>query len=470
MSKKVLALYDFSSKQEYIYRTSKIREISGASLLMGEMYKKFAVLYEESGKGKFVYNLEETFQLNKSNHDAEFNPDAEVLYDGGGNLMVVYKDRQTYVEANKIFSKYLAENCPGLNMIASCVEVTETFDSIGSDTRTGDRDLLYKKNAEIKNRCPAFDIPAVTPVTLIDPMTFLPVTYKRSNDLEGEISLSSDRYSKRKAFEKSDNKADNLEDLEGLTAVIYIDGNSMGKKLMGCRSDEYDKGVAALREFSENTNNAFVVNTLAAIEKKIKSSDNKGYRRVIGGGDEITIICDARIVYEIIKVYFEELKQSGAGNTACAGIAIFPAKSPFNVAYDIAEAACESAKKRAHKENGNYFDFYFCHAGIVNDFDSLRKKEDAEITARPYEFDWAVSNFDEYGEKLRKAGRANVKALGDAALLSYEKYRFEVRRVNAYLKENLFEGNEKEMKIVYDMAEVYDLWFAKEENKNEENS
>ena len=36
--KPVLALYDFASNQEYIYRTSKIKEITGASILMANKY------------------------------------------------------------------------------------------------------------------------------------------------------------------------------------------------------------------------------------------------------------------------------------------------------------------------------------------------------------------------------------------------------------------------------------------------
>ena len=36
----VLALYDFASKQDFIYRTSKIKEISGASELLAGMYRE----------------------------------------------------------------------------------------------------------------------------------------------------------------------------------------------------------------------------------------------------------------------------------------------------------------------------------------------------------------------------------------------------------------------------------------------
>ena len=37
----VLAIYDFRSKQEYIYRTNRLQEISGASKLIEDIYDRF---------------------------------------------------------------------------------------------------------------------------------------------------------------------------------------------------------------------------------------------------------------------------------------------------------------------------------------------------------------------------------------------------------------------------------------------
>ena len=47
---KILTLYDFASKQEYIYRTSKIKEIAGASKLLADMYKVFADIFRNGKK------------------------------------------------------------------------------------------------------------------------------------------------------------------------------------------------------------------------------------------------------------------------------------------------------------------------------------------------------------------------------------------------------------------------------------
>ena len=323
-----------------------------------------------------------------------------------------------------------------------------------------------------KNMHPAYDLTAVTPMTQIDPMTFLPVVHK-SNYSGNELSLSADRYCKEKAYHiHAKNKDDDLDNLEGLAAVIYIDGNSMGKKLMKCADSDYNRGVNKLRTFSKNVNRTFVEEPLKKMREYIETSDNKGFRQVIGGGDEITIICDAKIALNLVDVYFRSLIESNKDlpedekNYACAGIAVFHAKSPFTVAYEIAESACESAKKLAHKENGNYLDFYYCHAGITTDFETLRNREQT-VTARPYSYENAKTDFEKYAPLLQKAGRSNVKALGAAVQIGLAEYLFEAERVNSYLKENGVlktdkASAEKEMKVIYDMSEFYDLWFGKD--------
>lgn len=475
----VLALYDFASKQSYIYQTNKIREIAGASALLAGMYKRFSEVLNEQGVS-FSYNLDKPFSI-KDFENAKY--DGEVLYDGGGNLMVLFRNREKYVAANRIISKYLLENAPGLNIIASCVEYTGDF--------TADRKAIYKQNALRKSQAPTIQVPTVLPITQIDPLTFMPVTEK-SIRFEEEQSLSADRVAKLNAYCK--NKANNLDGLnEGILAVIYVDGNSMGEHLKRavpeCKGTKtYDEGILQLRNFSNDVNSCFVVRTTQAITRYIKSQKGQnGFRQVIGGGDEITIICNAEIALDVVDVYFKTLEAVNEERLinnpnatvyhACAGISIFHAKSPFSIAYEIAESACESAKKKAKLDNPenpeDYFDFYYCHAGIVTDFDTLRKREE-RVTNRPYKVNEALELFDCYKTLLQKAGRANVKALGAAARKGIVEYQVEAKRVNSYLckyksdseNQKMFalgsdEEVKEEMKTIVDMSEYYDLWFSK---------
>ena len=45
----ILALYDCRSKQEYIYRTNRIRQISGASQILSDVYSEFLDAAQEYG-------------------------------------------------------------------------------------------------------------------------------------------------------------------------------------------------------------------------------------------------------------------------------------------------------------------------------------------------------------------------------------------------------------------------------------
>lgn len=196
----VLALYDFASKQEYIYKTAKIKEISGASALLDGLYTQFIAWLKENNITIYD-NLYDAFD---SSHfiDGFYTAggteyDGVVLYEGGGNLMVIYKDFDTYKNANKIISKKLLEEYPGLSMISCCVPKTDNFDA--------DRKALYEKNSLNKNRYPASDYVDVTPFTQIDPMTFKPVITKQietEKEKKKEQSFSADRIAKRKAYKK----------------------------------------------------------------------------------------------------------------------------------------------------------------------------------------------------------------------------------------------------------------------------
>ncbi len=448
---KILALYDFASKQKFIYSTSKIKEISGASMLLSQMFKKFA---EMCG---IRYDVNGTFDIEKFE---QTRTEAEVLYDGGGSLMVVFKDQNAYIKANRIFSEFLLKNVPGLSLIACAVPLEDDFEIT--------KKKLFAKNKENKNRYPAFDVTAVMPFTQVDTENFLPVVKKENKPQE--LSLSADRVAKRKAFDnlKEYSSLDSMD--EGLFAVVYIDGNSMGKKLMSCSHTDINEGVKRLREFSRSVNKFFVEEPYKIIKESVGT---ESFREIIGGGDEITFICKAESALKLVKKYFEVLKKekmiiSGKEYicTSCAGISVFHAKTPFNIAYELAEAACESAKDRAHKKDGNYLDFYYAHGSVTDNFDTLRERDQAKVTARPYSIE-EIIGMETNGllRVLRNAGRSNVKALGAAAQVDRNKYRYEVERVNGYLPKNSdkLSDDEQTMKIVYDISEFFDLWFAKGE-------
>lgn len=474
MSDMILALYDCRSKQDYIYRTNKIREISGGSMLLSQVYEFF--INEASSKNISFYNDGKWKGLDFSIKSFEESGcSAEVLYSGGGNLMVIYKNKEEYIKANRIFSRMLLDKTWTISAVVAYIEVGDDFSK--------DRDALYEKNALNKNTGNISVPCSVLPFTQVDMRTYMPIVTKNKYEQESLSRESICKLSTYNANDNGENSAIYLDDLttekgrESLLAIIYIDGNNMGAKLKKKTEgkNSYDEGVNALRRFSEKTNHDFVDAPVNAIEQMLKEKLNDGvkyakYRKVIAGGDEITLICNARMVPDILDVYFRTLDSGNSDNYACAGVAIFHSHAPFAEVYEIAEQCCESGKKlsRGYDSKANFIDFHFCRAGITNDMETVREKQEKGLTARPYRVDeehegFSYSEFISFAQKLKTIGRANIKELGTAVIKGESYYRYEIERINSRFNGiHIDPKDEKTKKMIFDIAQVYDLWFAGE--------
>lgn len=486
----VLALYDCRSKQEYIYRTNKIQEIAGGSKLLANVY---SLLINETG-----LNIENTWKddtlsgklFSKEEFAASGN-DGAVIYEGGGNLFVLYKDKDTYINANRRFSKLLLEKTYSISIIAACVPSTDNFNA--------DRKALYVAKKHSKNLGTNSAICNVLPFTQTDRLTFMPLvgTDKIGKKRTREAILKRSEYEMHSSH-SSELGTDNLDSIiyekgkDSILAVIYIDGNDMGSKIQKCTEgkNDYPGCIQALREFSMNTNEYFVNRPVQAIEKclrkkneadaeKIKNHPEKShkYRLVVGGGDEITIICRGSDAKDIVRAYFKELSSTpelspGTPNTSCAGIALFHSHAPFADVYDIAEQCCESGKKESHKpgNNGNYVDFQYCQSGITNVLDIIREKQEKGFTKKPYILN-DLEEFCSIGSILKNIGRSNVKSLGESIVKGDSYYKFDIQRIRSRNYAGFNEltdqyiGNEDTLrKYIYDISVVFDLWFGGDDN------
>ncbi len=471
--KEILALYDCRSKQEYIYRTNQVKEISGASMLLADIFSSFfhneqSIISDwknVASEGDFLENFRKS------------GKDGEIIYEGGGNLCMIYKDFDTYILYNKKLSHKALTDTFGVSIIASCTEVTNDFIS--------DRRKLYKENALQKN-LGAYHTPCnVMPFTQVDRVTFQAVVKKENDKMYTTESLK-----KRNKYESSAVK-DCIPDImevefdkmvdkgeESLLAIIYIDGNNMGAKVKKVteKVNNYTEGVNALRRFSVQTNSDFVEKPLEQITKVLRKKYNEEknekkkkyylFRPVISGGDEITIVCNAHAVPLILETYFKELTTNGK-NSACAGVAVFHSHDPFADVYEITEQSCEMGKKESHKagnENNNYIDFHYCHSGITNDLETIREKQEGMYTARPYEFSTSWKKFCDLGRMLKSANRSDVKMLGESVVKGDSYYKSALRMIKSRNKlENIDEKDETLKKMIYDISVVFDLWFGGEE-------
>lgn len=553
-SKYALAMYDVRGKQEYIFKTNKLKEIVGGSCIIRDCFKEYLFpsaeeymrrkakkegipLSDDAVCGIYNYNdsEKEPEYISEINKGKEFSQKAfermmqdekcaaryagEVVYEGGGNFFVLYKDKETCIEINKIFTRKLLKELYTLKVLCTYIELEN-----GLVNFIEDRKELYEKHriseAEESVICPVNTLPFVQ----VDEITSLPLTKynentrkKVSTEAEAKLAKHLDVYNE-KYGEKDLDKLVTRKGEESLLAVVYIDGNNMGAKVQNVLGTEtsYDQCVKKLRETSEFIQKNYVEDRIKDIDQMLEEKEKKGKKKagkrlVVFAGDEINLICNARDAYDIAKTYLKGLhqvswKDSTEPCSACAGIAIFHSHAPYAQAYKIAEECCESGKTRmkklekAREKEGKskevcYIDVHYCQKGIGMSLDDIREKEVGGLISKPWLLDMAdeknttskmpeditIMEIEKVVEALQMIeSRTNVKDLAVAAKLSEGAFNLEMRRIYVHqsdedikrrMKEIFVQEDREEFgqkykkyrKMIYDIVIVYDLWFRKEE-------
>ena len=549
-------MYDVRGKQEYIFKTNKLKEIVGGSCIIRDCFKEYLFpsaeeymrrkakkegmpLSDDEVCGIYNYNdqKKEPEYISEINKGKEFSQKAfermmqdekcaaryagEVVYEGGGNFFVLYKDKETCIEINKIFTRKLLKELYTLKVLCTYIELEN-----GLVNFIEDRKKLYEKHriseAEESVICPVNTLPFVQ----VDEVTSLPLTKynentrkKVSTEAEAKLAKHLDVYNE-KYGEKDLDKLVTRKGEESLLAVVYIDGNNMGAKVQNVLGTEtsYDQCVKKLRETSEFIQKNYVEDRIKDIDQMLEEKAKKGKKKagkriVVFAGDEINLICNARDAYDIAKTYLKGLhqvswKDSTEPCSACAGIAIFHSHAPYAQAYKIAEECCESGKTRmkklekAREKEGKskevcYIDVHYCQKGIGMSLDDIREKEVGELISKPWLLDMAdeknttskmpeditIMEIEKVVEALQMIeSRTNVKDLAVAAKLSEGAFNLEMRRIYAHqsdedikrrMKEIFVQEDREEFgqkykkyrKMIYDIVIVYDLWFCKEEGE-----
>ena len=555
-NQQVLAMYDVRGKQEYIFKTNKLKEIVGGSCIIRDCFKEYLFpsaeeymrrkakkegmpLSDDAVCGIYNYNdsEKEPEYISEINKGKEFSQKAfermmqdekcaaryagEVVYEGGGNFFVLYKDKETCIEINKIFTRKLLKELYTLKVLCTYIELEN-----GLVNFIEDRKKLYEKHriseAEESVICPVNTLPFVQ----VDEVTSLPLTKynentrkKVSTEAEAKLAKHLDVYNE-KYGEKDLDKLVTRKGEESLLAVVYIDGNNMGAKVQNVLGTEtsYDQCVKKLRETSEFIQKNYVEDRIKDIDQMLEEKAKKGKKKagkrlVVFAGDEINLICNARDAYDIAKTYLKGLhqvswKDSTEPCSACAGIAIFHSHAPYAQAYKVAEECCESGKTRmkklekAREKEGKskevcYIDVHYCQKGIGMSLDDIREKEVGGLISKPWLLDMedeknttskmpediTIMEIEKVVEALQMIeSRTNVKDLAVAAKLSEGAFNLEMRRIYAHqsdedikcrMKEIFVQEDREEFgqkykkyrKMIYDIVIVYDLWFRKEEGE-----
>lgn len=499
--KMVLAQYTIRSKQEYIFRTNRMVEIAGASENISQSWN---ILFNQADEiGKKLRRVSENIPFCMEEVKRLFDErklNGIELFCGGGNDTVLYDSIETYLEVNKAFSRFLLENYPGMIPMAVACEYSGDYDK--------DYANLMKQSDIEKNKMISGQSDFILPFSMMDRTTFQP--YSDIINIAGSsVRVTDEAKAKRKTglkIREQDETVKLLDDLitkkgeESLLAVVHADGNNMGSKISEMLTDkkDYDSCVNVMREFTADTAKAFGKSGLDAMQKcqqQLKEDykdkyDEKAFffRKIIADGDDMTFVCNARFVMDYVRAYLEAVqnyKNKGEKEwrySSCVGICIFHSHYPFARAYSLAEQACESAKKNVHGEcikEESWVDFHYIHNGVGGDLEQIREHQGVTgCMARPWRIDIKANTDRKNYNTLRiltdimkenGVSRSDIKTIGSEMEGSYSYGKFELNRVYGHhrnlqseIKEKLKIDKEEDLlPIIYDLSEVYDLWFVR---------
>lgn len=383
--KYTLTVIDTKSIQKYIFGTNKLQQNAGASYLVDCATKNWVVDCLPRPHNVIDIDATDTGKKFSEQKIEDGELASELLYTGGGNAVVLFKNRDIAVEFAGSLTRKVIQKAPGLEIILVHRDIDWQNESLNDVLQQAMEDLA-KRKADRFASTPQLGLG----VTATCVYTGLPaVDYEKDT---GRI-ISAEVKAKVDAAEKAHRRLKNLlkdildlnnyeipKDFEdfGRTkgessyiAVVHIDGNQMGMRIKDYiqqNSSDNRSLIAALRKFSnsiEKTAQEVLKKTTGLLVKAIKP-DEKGNKKIAGtielrenkipfrpivfGGDDLTFVCDGRLGLTLASYYLRESSKSklvDKKHFCCrAGVAVIKTRFPFARGYALAEELCASAKKR----------------------------------------------------------------------------------------------------------------------------
>lgn len=395
-SKDVLALYDLRGIQKFIFHTNAVKEIIGGSEIV-------RTLLEDALRAFVRTRSTERHQLEWF-RDGRACPfcflddgaiSSEVLYCGGGNLLVAWRSPELAREAGRFMHRYILEHAYSLTLNYATTPITDSYQED------------YRRLCESLDRVKSLGYRALPvmgcPFSVPEQGTGLPAVVRCGDDSR----ISRETQLKRRAYEKTVRSKRYCLEIDDITkgkeknfvAVVHIDGNSMGmrirERLKTCT--DYRTAVCEMRKLSNRISCSFT-NTLDAVVDSYAGTNSDGklvLRPIICAGDDITIICRADIALELAQRFILRIEKQAMCDgedgkpdleryafSACAGIAFVRTHFPFYTAYELCEQLCSQAKTKAKlPENlvngqvGSYLDFHIVGGAVLDDIEEIRERE-----------------------------------------------------------------------------------------------
>ncbi len=455
---------EVSQKQAYIFKTDRLVENIGASIIIRditeELPKKYAkpenFVFEGGGKSVYCFADDEAAKgfIEKVTVDVLSNyPGVEVFmamhgYDNHKESIIeaineLYGKLEKKKAARKEYFRVL-----GLGITESCAD---TQMPASESVYIGDEKILVSAEVACK----------------------IKKGREKQDEIFKELLPEGGKYRFAREFEDLGGSKGS----KNYISIIVMDGNKMGKKIEKFRDDfraanpdvskeTNDEYKVKIRELSEEIDRSYkkavkstiqeLADNLEALQKKgvVKKSQKDDefaflpIRPLVLAGDDICIVTDARIgldVAERVLKGVEENKIQGLPMRACAGVAIVKTGYPFFRAHELAEELCHNAKSILpvdDKKDASVIDFHMDQGELAGSLSVIRKEQylNSSLTNKPY----YISPEDDPTTKKMK----NMDSFRKRVSI-YNSGRFGRGFVKQY-RDALYEGEDKAKKYLSD--------------------
>lgn len=470
-----LVLMEVGKKQSYIFKSNKLKENIGASMII-------------------QYVTEEL----PNNKISEFN--GKEIMRGGGKSLFSFNNEENATEFIKAISGEVVRRFPGLDIYFVKDTVNEDVDNFSDKidelyTKLGTKKSL-RKNAM---RQLSFGIEKICT------STGLPVVYYEKDEVISEEVKAKrdfcDKNKRRSIIHGRDN--DFPKELDKLTeednsyiAIIHIDGNSMGSKFVDL-ANSYKKLID--KDKSYNKKYLEAMNKLSrSIDKVYTKAFNKvideamvegkaNIRPIIFAGDDVTFVCKAEDGIRLSRIFIEEINKNNINIgdktvelNAAAGIVFVKSHYPFSRAYDLAEELCANCKAviKSKKVDASMIDWHVLQGENTKSIQEIRRTQydvdGLSLTMRPLylnkdefnsfkNFKWALNHIQIDENKEKHISRSKIKALrgeyvkGERAAKVYIDYYKLNDFFNWFHKEKCSHGILNSTAVFFDSIEIMDL-------------
>lgn len=501
---KNLVVLEVSQKQHYIFNTNKLSRNVGASITI-------RVLTGEDGK-----NGEEKCNDGTIPDPAEDLGKGRFVFAGGGKSLYEFDEEEDARHFIQVFSTRVMKNCPGIELFMAMVSYDPAHERIEDAI-----DRLYGKleNKKAKRReafryygpgCAVRSVELQQPAVEVRDGQALSaeecfktcVAAHMQDQFFAPLLPDPEKFRFAREFDEFGTYG-----VKSYIAVIAIDGNKMGEKIRnfvssfrsrfpdsGDMTERNETYKEKFRSFSESLDNCYrkaVKNAISAvteqmsdlIDKEVLSfnMDKDGklilpLRPLILSGDDICIVCDARIGLALAETILKEIeKQQPAEDVdlrACAGIAMVHSHYPFFRAHALAEELVSNAKSVLPldpRQDESVMDFLIIQGEIMGDLGTIRREQyrNGMLTDKPvylHEKDGRKNSVPYYHERMEKlhqaAARSKLKGYRDALYEGRsraQEYVDYLRIGGADGAEFVDGGYDGDHSIDFDLIEIMDL-------------